>query len=118
VFGCGGDRDRAKRPRMGAVASAGADHVVVTTDNPRSEDPGRIIEEVVAGCDDEPIVEPDRRLAVDLAVSSAAAGDVVLLAGKGHEQGQEFADRTDPFDDRDVAGRALAARLAGNGDDP
>ena len=105
---------------MGAVAERGADRVVLTTDNPRSEDPLRIIEEVRAGCEDDPIVEPDRRLAIETAITGASGGDVVLIAGKGHEQGQVFADHTDPFDDREVARSALAAlssvdRDAGSG---
>ncbi len=115
VFGCGGDRDRDKRPRMGAVASSAADHVVVTNDNPRSEDPLSIIDAVRAGCVGEPIVEADRRRAIETAVSRAEAGDVVLIAGKGHEQGQVFADHTDPFDDREVAREALARSVAGAG---
>lgn len=117
VFGCGGDRDRSKRPRMGAVADQGADVVVLTNDNPRSEDPLRIIEEVRAGCEDEPIVQPDRRLAIETAIAEASDGDVVLIAGKGHEQGQVFADHTDPFDDRDVARTALSERQASQSDD-
>ena len=109
VFGCGGDRDRAKRPRMGEVAESGADHVVVTNDNPRSEDPLRIIAEVRAGFEGEPIVEPDRRAAITHALAAAGEHDVVLIAGKGHEQGQVFADHTEEFDDRLVAAEALAA---------
>ncbi|MGI9577242.1 MAG: UDP-N-acetylmuramoyl-L-alanyl-D-glutamate--2,6-diaminopimelate ligase [Microthrixaceae bacterium] len=108
VFGCGGDRDRSKRPRMGAVADAGADVVVITSDNPRSEDPLRIIEEIRAGCDDDPIIELDRRSAIHEAVTGATSGDVVLIAGKGHEQGQVFAGRTEPFDDRSVAAEMLS----------
>lgn len=107
VFGCGGDRDRAKRPEMGAAASAGADVVVVTTDNPRGEDPARIIAEVLAGCDDSAVVEPDRRTAITLAIEGRTVGDVVVLAGKGHETGQEFADHIDEFDDRVVAAEVL-----------
>ncbi len=109
VFGCGGDRDQAKRPQMGAVASSGADHVVVTSDNPRSEDPLRIIEAIRSGCTGEPIVEPDRRAAIAAALGRAGDNDVVLIAGKGHEQGQVFADRTEPIDDRDVARELLRA---------
>jgi UDP-N-acetylmuramoyl-L-alanyl-D-glutamate--2,6-diaminopimelate ligase len=112
VFGCGGDRDRAKRPRMGEVATALADLAVLTTDNPRSEDPAAIIEEVRAGVRDPErlVVEPDRRAAIELAVSSARPHDVIVVAGKGHETGQVFADRTLPFDDRDVLLQALEAR--------
>jgi UDP-N-acetylmuramoyl-L-alanyl-D-glutamate--2,6-diaminopimelate ligase len=107
VFGCGGDRDRAKRPLMGGVASELADVVIVTSDNPRSEDPLAIIAEALAGTDGAAESEPDRAAAIDRAVGLAAEGDVVVIAGKGHEQGQTFADRTIPFDDRDVAREAL-----------
>src|SRR5581483_8019722 len=106
VFGCGGDRDRAKRPLMGRIASELADVVIVTSDNPRTEDPVAIIAEVLAGADDAE-AEPDRRLAIEQALSLATDGDVVVIAGKGHEQGQEFADRTFPFDDREVARETL-----------
>jgi UDP-N-acetylmuramoyl-L-alanyl-D-glutamate--2,6-diaminopimelate ligase len=107
VFGCGGDRDRAKRPLMGEVVSRLADRAVVTSDNPRSEEPGAIIEEIVAGMSGEEEVEPDRAAAIARAIEEAAEGDVVLIAGKGHEQGQELRDRTIPFDDREVARDAL-----------
>ena len=107
VFGCGGDRDRAKRPLMGEVVSRLADRAFVTSDNPRSEDPLAIVGEVVAGMGGDYEVEPDRAAAIARAVDEAADGDVVVIAGKGHEQGQEFADRTIPFDDRDVARDAL-----------
>ena len=107
VFGCGGDRDRAKRPLMGEVVSRLADLPIVTSDNPRSEEPGAIIEEILAGMDGREEVEPDRAAAIALAVEQAVEGDVVLIAGKGHEQGQELADRTIPFDDREVARDAL-----------
>jgi UDP-N-acetylmuramoyl-L-alanyl-D-glutamate--2,6-diaminopimelate ligase len=107
VFGCGGDRDRGKRPMMGRIASELADLAILTSDNPRSEDPVAIIEEVLAGVDGEVEVEPDRRAAIARAIAEAREGDVVLIAGKGHEQGQEFADRTIPFDDREVAREAL-----------
>ncbi|MCZ7630485.1 MAG: hypothetical protein M5U19_16255 [Microthrixaceae bacterium] len=108
MFGCGGDRDRAKRPEMGAVATAGADVVVLTTDNPRSEDPEGIIAEVLTGCDDSVVVEPDRRTAIALALEGRAEGDVVVLAGKGHETVQEYADRVEEFDDRVVATELLS----------
>ena len=116
VFGCGGDRDRGKRPLMGAIAVAVADRVVVTSDNPRSEEPEAIIGEILAGmapagADVE--VEPDRRLAIRLAVSLATEGDVVVIAGKGHEQGQTFADGTVPFSDRQEATDALRGLAAG-----
>jgi UDP-N-acetylmuramoyl-L-alanyl-D-glutamate--2,6-diaminopimelate ligase len=107
VFGCGGDRDRAKRPLMGEVVSRLADRAIVTSDNPRSEEPQAIIEEIRAGMDGEEVVEPDRAAAIAFAVDEAGEGDVVVIAGKGHEQGQEFRDRTIPFDDREVARDAL-----------
>jgi UDP-N-acetylmuramoyl-L-alanyl-D-glutamate--2,6-diaminopimelate ligase len=105
VFGAGGDRDRAKRPLMGKVVAELADVSLVTSDNPRSEDPAAIAAEVVAGLDLE--VELDRRRAIERALESARAGDVVVIAGKGHEQGQEIAGRKLPFDDREVAREAL-----------
>ena len=107
VFGCGGDRDREKRPLMGAVAERLADVAVVTSDNPRSEDPHAIIAEVLAGTDGRVEVEPERREAIAAAVAAAREGDVVVIAGKGHEQGQEVAGRKLPFDDREVAREAL-----------
>src|ERR671937_1814575 len=107
VFGCGGDRDRGKRPLMGRIASELADVAILTSDNPRSEDPLAIIDEVLAGVEGEIEVEPDRAAAIARAFELARPGDVVLIAGKGHEQGQEFADRTIPFDDREVAREAL-----------
>ena len=106
VFGCGGDRDRGKRPLMGRAAVALADRVIVTSDNPRSEDPLAIIDEILAGAPGAD-VEPDRAAAIERAIELAADGDVVLIAGKGHEQGQELADRKIPFDDREVAREAL-----------
>ena len=107
VFGAGGDRDREKRPQMGAVAGKLADLAIVTSDNPRSEEPQAIIEEIVGGATGDVLVEPDRRRAIERALGKARPGDVVVIAGKGHEQGQEFADRTLPFDDREVAREAL-----------
>ncbi|HET9674724.1 MAG TPA: UDP-N-acetylmuramoyl-L-alanyl-D-glutamate--2,6-diaminopimelate ligase [Gaiellaceae bacterium] len=107
VFGAGGDRDREKRSQMGAVAGELADLVIVTSDNPRSEEPRAIIEEIVRGATGDVLVEPDRRRAIERALGEARPGDVVVIAGKGHEQGQEFADRTLPFDDREVAREAL-----------
>jgi UDP-N-acetylmuramoyl-L-alanyl-D-glutamate--2,6-diaminopimelate ligase len=112
VFGCGGDRDREKRPLMGRVATELSDLAVVTSDNPRSEDPGEIIAQVVAGAAGDIVVEPDRRTAIELAVEAAEPGDVVLVAGKGHEQGQEIGGVVLPFDDREVAREALR-KLAG-----
>ena len=106
VFGCGGDRDRGKRPLMGRIAAELADVAIVTSDNPRSEDPDAIIAEIVEGAGGAE-VEPDRREAIARAIATADDGDVVVIAGKGHEQGQQFADRTIPFDDREVARDAL-----------
>jgi UDP-N-acetylmuramoyl-L-alanyl-D-glutamate--2,6-diaminopimelate ligase len=110
VFGCGGDRDRGKRPLMGAVVRRMADVALVTSDNPRSEDPAAIIAEITAGFDMD--VEVDRRAAIERAVAMAEPSDLVVIAGKGHEQGQEVGGRIIPFDDREVAREALAA-LAG-----
>jgi UDP-N-acetylmuramoyl-L-alanyl-D-glutamate--2,6-diaminopimelate ligase len=108
VFGAGGDRDRAKRPLMGEAAAARADRVIVTSDNPRSERPEAIIDEVIAGTGPDVEREPDRRAAILLAVRTAEPGDVVVIAGKGHEQGQEFeGGRKEPFDDVQVAREAL-----------
>jgi UDP-N-acetylmuramoyl-L-alanyl-D-glutamate--2,6-diaminopimelate ligase len=110
LFGCGGDRDRTKRPRMGKAAGDGSDLVVLTSDNPRSEEPMAIIEEALAGvtatgttC----IVEEDRAGAIEIAIRSAKAGDIVLLAGKGHEKVQVLRDGTVPFDDVAVAAAVL-----------
>ncbi len=110
VFGCGGDRDRGKRPQMGEIATRLADRVIVTSDNPRSEDPEAIIVEILAGTGGAPTVEhnPDRREAIKEAITNAEPGDVVVIAGKGHEQGQEFAGgRKVPFDDVTVARELL-----------
>ncbi len=107
VFGAGGDRDRGKRPLMGSVASRLADVVIVTSDNPRTEDPNAIIEEIRKGAGEGSDVEPDRRAAIARALEQARAGDVVVIAGKGHEQGQEIHGRKLPFDDREVAREAL-----------
>jgi UDP-N-acetylmuramoyl-L-alanyl-D-glutamate--2,6-diaminopimelate ligase len=109
VFGCGGDRDRGKRPEMGAVAARLADRVIVTSDNPRSEDPGTIAAEIVAGSGPQStvVVELDRRRAIQRAVSEAGAGDVVLVAGKGHEAYQLVGERVLDFDDVAVARDAL-----------
>jgi UDP-N-acetylmuramoyl-L-alanyl-D-glutamate--2,6-diaminopimelate ligase len=105
VFGAGGDRDREKRSLMGRIAAELADVVIVTSDNPRAEDPAAIASEIAAGLAVH--VELDRRLAIEHAVDLARPGDLVVIAGKGHERGQEFADRTLPFDDAEVASEAL-----------
>ena len=107
VFGAGGDRDRTKRPLMGKVAVDGADVVVVTSDNPRGEEPLAIIQDVLQGSGTEVEIDPDRRSAIARAVGLAEPGDVVVIAGKGHEQGQEIAGEKLPFDDRDVAREML-----------
>jgi len=128
VFGCGGDRDRTKRPLMGAVAARLSDLVIVTSDNPRSEDPERIIDEIRRG-----IVMPadrlapkgqqrgtpslaivDRREAIEKAIKDAKPGDLLLIAGKGHEKYQVIGDKTLPFDDVEVARAALARRRSGS----
>ncbi len=117
VFGCGGDRDRSKRPLMGRAAATGADFTVITSDNPRSEDPLSIIADIESGARQgggDYTVEPDRRAAIRLALGQAGPGDVVVIAGKGHESGQEFADGTVPFDDRVVASEELRALGAGS----
>jgi UDP-N-acetylmuramoyl-L-alanyl-D-glutamate--2,6-diaminopimelate ligase len=108
VFGCGGDRDRGKRPLMGEIAARRADVAIVTSDNPRSEDPEAIIRDVLAGAGGSAEAIVDRREAIGSAVEQARPGDVVVIAGKGHEQGQEFAGgRKLPFDDVAVAREAL-----------
>ncbi len=110
VFGCGGDRDRGKRPLMGEIAKRLADRVIVTSDNPRSEDPDAIIEEILAGAGAETPHTADRQEAIAEAIAGAGRGDVVVIAGKGHEQGQEFAGgQKVPFDDVTVAREALKA---------
>jgi UDP-N-acetylmuramoyl-L-alanyl-D-glutamate--2,6-diaminopimelate ligase len=120
VFGAGGDRDTEKRPLMGRAGAALSDVAVVTSDNPRSEDPDAIIDQIRGGIPEDPraevLVEADRRAAIATALGRASEGDSVVIAGKGHEQGQEFEDgRKIPFDDRDVAReelRRLAASAA------
>jgi UDP-N-acetylmuramoyl-L-alanyl-D-glutamate--2,6-diaminopimelate ligase len=118
VFGCGGDRDRTKRPLMGAVASRSSDVVIVTSDNPRSEPPESIVEEIVRGMNGgrgaERHVIVDRKEAIARALELAGSGDAVVIAGKGHETYQALRDRTVPFDDRQVA-RDLLSRLARSG---
>jgi UDP-N-acetylmuramoyl-L-alanyl-D-glutamate--2,6-diaminopimelate ligase len=110
VFGAGGDRDRDKRPKMGRAGAALSDLAIVTSDNPRSEDPDEIVAEIVAGAEERASVEiePDRRAAIAFALGSARPGDTVVIAGKGHEQGQEFENgRKVPFDDAEVAREEL-----------
>ena len=112
VFGAGGDRDRGKRPLMGEVAARLADRSVVTSDNPRSEDPQAILDAIMEGAGSGAELEVDRRRAIALAVAEAEPGDVVVIAGKGHEQGQEFeAGRKEPFDDVTVAREAIRTRM-------
>jgi UDP-N-acetylmuramoyl-L-alanyl-D-glutamate--2,6-diaminopimelate ligase len=110
VFGCGGDRDKGKRPQMGEIASRLADGVYLTSDNPRSEDPQAIMADVAAGIAGEYVAEADRADAITHAIDAAKAGDVIVIAGKGHETYQIFADRTIHFDDREVAREALSKR--------
>ena len=119
VLGCGGDRDRGKRELMGAAAARLADVAVLTSDNPRSEDPLAILAEMLAGAIEVPqsaradvVVQPDRAAAIGMAIAAAGKGDVILIAGKGHERGQYIAGAVIPFDDREVAADALRRRLA------
>ncbi|HUZ36686.1 MAG TPA: UDP-N-acetylmuramoyl-L-alanyl-D-glutamate--2,6-diaminopimelate ligase [Streptosporangiaceae bacterium] len=125
VLGCGGDRDRAKRPLMGAAAARLADVAILTSDNPRSEDPLAVLAEMLAGVLTVPepqrarlIIEPDRAAAIGLAVAMAGKGDVVVVAGKGHERGQYIGGSVIPFDDREVAAAAIARyqRQPGDGE--
>jgi UDP-N-acetylmuramoyl-L-alanyl-D-glutamate--2,6-diaminopimelate ligase len=112
LFGCGGDRDRAKRPLMGIAAAELSDMVIVTSDNPRSEDPLSIINDAMVGVQrhaTRAIVEPDRRAAIHRALREAGPGDIVILAGKGHETYQVLKDRVIDFDDRVEARKALQA---------
>lgn len=121
VFGCGGDRDRTKRPLMGSHAAELSDVAIVTSDNPRSERPGTIIEEILEGIKQDPVrmtkvrVEPDRKKAIEMAVALAGPGDTVAIAGKGHETSQIIGDRVIPFDDRIVARAALDKLLGREG---
>jgi UDP-N-acetylmuramoyl-L-alanyl-D-glutamate--2,6-diaminopimelate ligase len=118
VFGAGGDRDRGKRPLMGEVAAELADVAIVTSDNPRSEDPLSIIQDVLQGSGVEVEIDPDRRGAIERAIALAESGDVVVIAGKGHEQGQDVAGVVSPFDDRDVAREALRSLVGSRGGGP
>jgi UDP-N-acetylmuramoyl-L-alanyl-D-glutamate--2,6-diaminopimelate ligase len=120
VFGCGGDRDAGKRPLMGALAARLADRVVLTSDNPRGENPQRILDQIAAGVDlsqaASVMIESDRATAISLAIRSAQPGDMVLLAGKGHEDYQLIGAEIRPFNDVMVARAALLARAAGGGE--
>jgi UDP-N-acetylmuramoyl-L-alanyl-D-glutamate--2,6-diaminopimelate ligase len=111
VFGCGGNRDAGKRPLMGEAASRLADSVVVTSDNPRHENPADIITAIVAGMQGDYRIEPDRTAAIALAVNMAKPGDIVLVAGKGHEDYQEIAGVRHPFSDQQVVNQALQRYL-------
>jgi UDP-N-acetylmuramoyl-L-alanyl-D-glutamate--2,6-diaminopimelate ligase len=123
VFGCGGDRDRTKRPLMGAVAGRLSDVIVMTSDNPRGEDPGRIIEEIQRGItpdtrkagEQRQLAIVDRRAAILKAIELASPGDLVLVAGKGHEKYQVIGERVLPFDDVEVAHEALSRRRTNSG---
>lgn len=117
MFGAGGDRDATKRPEMGEVAARLADRVFLTSDNPRGEDPLAIIDAVRSGMPSSTdcTVEPDRTTAIALAIGEAGPGDVVLIAGKGHEVTQIVGDSAVPFDDREVARTALRVRREGRG---
>ncbi len=113
VFGCGGDRDRRKRPQMGEIAAQLADRVIVTADNPRTEDPGQIFQDILAGMPGGTTLIPDRAQAIETAISEAQPRDVVLIAGKGHEDYQILGREKFPFDDRQEARRALLKRYGG-----
>ncbi|MCU1401413.1 MAG: murE [Acidimicrobiales bacterium] len=119
VFGCGGDRDRDKRPEMGRAAATAADLIVVTSDNPRSEDPSRIINDIIEGVPADYrgriAVEPDRHQAIQVALRAAGPGDVVVIAGKGHETTQTFASTVEPFDDAAVARDVLEMLMSESG---
>ena len=120
VFGCGGDRDSLKRPEMGRVAQRGADVVIVTSDNPRSEEPGAIVDAILAGIDtkNDVTIELDRRAAIGLAIAGADPGDIVLIAGKGHETQQIIGDQILDFDDAKVACEFLGAAKRGTSEAP
>jgi len=114
VFGCGGNRDKGKRPLMGSVVNHLADVVLITNDNPRNEDPAAIIREITVDMHVEYQVEMDRALAIEKAVNAAVPGDIVLIAGKGHENYQEIAGEKYPFDDMEMARTALSKYQVSN----
>jgi len=107
VFGCGGDRDRGKRPLMGAIAERLSDVVILTNDNPRHEDPQAIVAEIAGGMRGTPSVVPDRIQAIRAALAECRAGDIVLVAGKGHEDYQQIGDRRLPYSDRETVAALL-----------
>jgi len=115
VFGCGGDRDASKRPRMAAIAERWADHVVVTSDNPRTEEPEAIVDQIMAGFSPagaaKVVRQADRRLAIETAIEIAGRGDMVLIVGKGHEDYQVLGKRKIHFEDREVAAEMLVRRF-------
>ena len=119
VFGCGGDRDRTKRPRMARIACRWADEVIITSDNPRTESPEAILKDILAGVPEDRVefadCMVDRKKAIELAIERSRAGDVVLIAGKGHENYQIIGTIKRPFDDRIIAREAIVSRLAGVG---
>ncbi len=115
LFGCGGDRDATKRPKMGRIAAELADRVILTSDNPRTEDPHQILQQILAGVPDElrhrvALVEPDRRRAIEYALHTAQAGELILLAGKGHEPYQIIGTEKHPFSDMEVAKEVARAK--------
>ncbi|HYA27030.1 MAG TPA: cyanophycin synthetase, partial [Thermodesulfovibrionales bacterium] len=115
LFGCGGDRDRGKRPVMGEIATRLSDYVIITSDNPRSEDPGEIIKDIVSGITrDNYIAVTDRKKAIIMAVEQAEKGDILLIAGKGHEDYQEIRGIRHSFSDRKVAEKAIQNKLRGD----
>ncbi len=114
VFGCGGDRDAGKRPQMGRIATSLCDFAIITSDNPRSEDPLEIIEQIRMGAvGDSYIIQPDRRRAISMAIQRCQPGDLLVIAGKGHETYQIIGDQRIPFDDREVAREAII-QVCGN----
>ena len=113
VFGCGGDRDRGKRPLMGEIASRLADRIVITSDNPRTEDPAMIVADILAGANDDAVVIADRAAAIAYVIGKSCASDTVLIAGKGHESVQIIGERSVPFSDQAIAMANLDRRVNG-----